>query len=74
VGLNSLMTSLHSDQHVERRTDLAQYCLISRTCYLYAAPRIYEWVYIYTWHKGAKKRVIISSVPYESLILANKAL
>ncbi|KAG8695855.1 hypothetical protein FRC08_007522 [Ceratobasidium sp. 394] len=44
-------------KHVEHRVELARYCLISKTCYLYAATRLYEWIYVYTWHRDAKKRV-----------------
>ncbi|KAG8703946.1 hypothetical protein FRC09_003855 [Ceratobasidium sp. 395] len=46
-------------KHVEPRAELTQCCLISKTCYLYATPLLYEWIYVYTWHTDAKKRVSI---------------
>ncbi|CAE6408103.1 unnamed protein product [Rhizoctonia solani] len=44
-------------KHVERRAHLAQCCLVNKTWSSYARVCLYEWIQVYTWHKGAKKRV-----------------
>ncbi|KAF8607315.1 hypothetical protein BDV93DRAFT_468045 [Ceratobasidium sp. AG-I] len=42
-------------KHIKRKACLAQCCLINKSCRSYAVPRLYEWIYVYTWHKNAKK-------------------
>lgn len=35
---------------------LAQLCLVNKTFHLFAAPRLYERVYIYSWHREGKNK------------------
>lgn len=43
--------------HVVKEGDLAACCLVNRVFQLFAAPILYESVYIYAWHKNWKEKV-----------------